>query len=113
MRSSSSCLSGTIWLLKNHQRHGPKETESSATIDVDQVRSLVGPEVKAVVAAHLSGSVARIDALADLCAGAGIPLIEDCAQAHGAGYAGKRVGSWGIAGIFSFGGIKLMTCGQG
>src|SRR5207244_6558940 len=49
----------------------------------------------------------------DLCAGAGIPLIEDCAQAHGACYAGKRVGSWGIAGLFSFGGVKLMTCGQG
>jgi dTDP-4-amino-4,6-dideoxygalactose transaminase len=83
------------------------------TLDVDQVRALLGPEVKAVVAAHLSGSVAQIDALADLCAGAGIPLIEDCAQAHGATYGGRRVGSWGMAGLFSFGGIKLMTCGQG
>lgn len=83
------------------------------TLDVEQVRRLLGPEVKAVVAAHLSGSVAQIDALAELCAGAGIPLIEDCAQAHGATYAGRRVGSWGIAGLFSFGGIKLMTCGQG
>ena len=83
------------------------------TIDADQVHAAVTDDVKAVVAVHLGGAVARVDVLREMCAAAGVHLIEDCAQAAGGRYRGKRVGSWGRAGVFSFGGVKLMTSGQG
>ena len=84
------------------------------TIDAEQVQAQIQTEgVKAVVAVHISGSVAQLDVLKRCCDGAGVFLIEDCAQATGARYCGQRVGSWGDLGVFSLGGGKLMTCGQG
>lgn len=87
--------------------------EGNPTIDARQVRKAIRPGVKAVVAVHICGSVAELDALKNVCEEAGVALIEDCAQAHGASYEGRPVGSWGSAGFFSFGGVKLMTSGQG
>jgi dTDP-4-amino-4,6-dideoxygalactose transaminase len=88
--------------------------KDNLTIDADQVREAVkDPAVKAVVAVHIDGCVANVDELSQICRDAGVRLIEDCAQASGAIYDGRRVGSWGDAGMFSFGGVKLMTCGQG
>jgi len=58
--------------------------------------------VRAVIAVHLYGHPADPIGLRDLCERAGIALIEDCAQAHGATVAGEPVGSIGIAGAFSF-----------
>jgi dTDP-4-amino-4,6-dideoxygalactose transaminase len=62
---------------------------------------------------HISGSVAELDALKGIATENSLYLIEDCAQAHGAIYDGRKVGSWGDLAIFSFGGVKLMTSGQG
>lgn len=56
----------------------------------------------AVVVTHLYGQMADVAALAALCADAGVPLIEDCAQAHGAAYAGRMAGTWGTVGCYSF-----------
>src|SRR5260370_29804179 len=76
-------------------------SKENLTIDVDQVRSVVRQKsVNAVVAGHSSGSVAKVDELADICASAGVHLIEDCAQAARATYDNRRVGSWGRAGAF-------------
>lgn len=83
------------------------------TIDKDQVKKKISGKTKAIVAVHISSSVAEMDALRRIALENGIYLLEDCAQAHGAIYDGKKVGSWGHLAIFSFGGIKLMTCGQG
>jgi dTDP-4-amino-4,6-dideoxygalactose transaminase len=83
------------------------------TIDQDQVKKKISSKTKAVVAVHISGSVAEMDALRQIALENEIFLLEDCAQAHGAVYDGKKVGSWGHLAVFSFGGIKLMTCGQG
>src|SRR5262249_4956660 len=57
---------------------------------------------KAVVATHLYGLVAEIEAIAVLCADRGIALIEDCAQAAGARRNGRRAGAFGDAAVFSF-----------
>jgi 3-amino-5-hydroxybenzoate synthase len=88
-------------------------SEGNPTLDAGEVRKAITRGVKAVVAVHLCGCVAELDALRAVCDEAKVALIEDCAQAHGARYGGRRVGSWGDAGIFSFGGVKLMTAGQG
>jgi dTDP-4-amino-4,6-dideoxygalactose transaminase len=83
------------------------------TVDKDEIRKRITPQTKAIIAVHISGSVAELDALKAIAKENNIYLVEDCAQAHGAIYGGKKVGSWGDVAIFSFGGIKLMTCGQG
>jgi dTDP-4-amino-4,6-dideoxygalactose transaminase len=88
-------------------------SSNNFTIDKDEVKKKINPKTKAIIAVHISGSVAELDALGDIARDKNIYLIEDCAQAHGAIYDGKKVGSWGDLGIFSFGGVKLMTCGQG
>lgn len=58
--------------------------------------------VKAVIATHLYGQLADMAAITDLCRAAGVALIEDCAQAHGARRAGRLAGAWGDVACFSF-----------
>jgi dTDP-4-amino-4,6-dideoxygalactose transaminase len=68
-----------------------------------EVRRAVEAGCKAVVVTHLYGQAApEIAAIADYCAGKQIPLVEDCAQAHGARVGGKPAGSFGTVACFSF-----------
>ena len=60
------------------------------------------PSVRAAIATHLYGRMADLPALLAVTNGAGVPLVEDCAQAHGAAMGGKKAGSWGALGCFSF-----------
>ena len=60
------------------------------------------PVTKAVIVTHLYGLMADMPALCKVAADRGIAVIEDCAQAHGASLAGKKAGSWGALGCFSF-----------
>lgn len=71
------------------------------------------PDAKAVLVVHLFGLPADMDAIGRLCAERGIPLVEDCAQAHGARYGQGKVGGFGAAGCFSFYATKNMTTGEG
>ncbi|MFC3476707.1 DegT/DnrJ/EryC1/StrS family aminotransferase [Halobacterium litoreum] len=70
-------------------------------------------DVAAILAVHLYGLPADVDALAALADDYGIALVEDAAQAHGAEYRGERVGSLGDAACFSFYPTKNMTTGEG
>jgi aminotransferase EvaB len=65
-------------------------------------RELVRNSVQAVIATHLYGRLADIETIIAVCRPSGIPVIEDCAQAHGATRNGRAAGSFGIAGCFSF-----------
>lgn len=60
------------------------------------------PPIRAVIAVHLYGQAADLGALRPLCARHGVALIEDCAQAHGATWQGRKVGTFGDAATFSF-----------
>ncbi len=64
-------------------------------------------------AGHMCGSMARIDELAALCSERGLTLIEDTAQAVGATFRGKALGTFGDIGCFSFDPVKTITCGEG
>jgi dTDP-4-amino-4,6-dideoxygalactose transaminase len=74
----------------------------TACIDPALAAAAIGPKTKAILAVHLYGHPVQLDELARLAAGHGIALIEDCAQAQGACFAGKPVGSVGRFGCFSF-----------
>jgi dTDP-4-amino-4,6-dideoxygalactose transaminase len=74
----------------------------TATIDPGAVEAASTARTKAILAVHLYGQPADMDALQAIASAAGIPLIEDAAQAHGARYEGRRAGSLGRAACFSF-----------
>jgi len=68
----------------------------------DQVRAAITPRTSAVIAVHLFGQPVDIPALRSVTAPAGIPIIEDAAQAHGATFGEERAGSMGLVATFSF-----------
>ena len=68
---------------------------------------------KAIMIVHLYCTVADIDTFANIRQETGIPLIEDCSHAHGARFAGRRVGTFGDIGVFSMHQSKVLSCGEG
>lgn len=82
-------------------------------IDPEAVRAAMTPRTRAIIAVHLYGNVCDMDALLAIASEHGIPLIEDAAEAIGSRHQGRRAGSMGMFGGFSFHGSKTMTTGEG
>lgn len=82
-------------------------------IDPVQAEAAITPKTKAILAVHLYGNLCNMDALLTLGKKYGIPIIEDAAEAIGSVWHGKRAGSMGIFGAFSFHGTKTITTGEG
>ena len=82
-------------------------------IDPDQVKENITEKTKAIVVVHLYGHPADMDPIMDIAREHGLKVIEDCAEAHGATYKGRKVGSIGYLGCFSFYGNKIITTGEG
>lgn len=78
--------------------------QETCQMDVGQVRAALDryPRVKAIIPVHLFGSCVDMDPLLSIAAERGIPVVEDAAQAIGAEYLGRRAGSMGAVGCFSF-----------
>jgi dTDP-3-amino-3,4,6-trideoxy-alpha-D-glucose transaminase len=74
----------------------------TAVITAEIVESAITPNTRAVIPVHLFGRPVDMDPIVELCRRRGIAVIEDACQAHGARYKGRRVGSLGDAGCFSF-----------
>ncbi|MCW8918029.1 MAG: DegT/DnrJ/EryC1/StrS family aminotransferase [Gammaproteobacteria bacterium] len=87
--------------------------EDSWCIDPEQVERAITPRTKAIVAVHLYGNLCDMDRLLAIGEKHGIPVIEDAAEAIGSVYHGKRAGSMGAFGAFSFHGTKTLTTGEG
>jgi dTDP-4-amino-4,6-dideoxygalactose transaminase len=69
---------------------------------------------RAAFLVHIGGHLAfDVEPIAELCRAEGIFLIEDCAHAHGAHWNGRRPGSWGDAGVWSFASTKTISTGEG
>lgn len=82
-------------------------------MSVDAARSAITERTKAIMPVHLYGHPADLPRLLELCQEFGLVLIEDAAQAHLASFHGRPVGTWGLAGTFSFYPTKNMTSGEG
>jgi perosamine synthetase len=97
-----------------HQRAVPVFADvdpQTYCLSPDSVSERVTARTKAIVAVHLNGHPADLDALLALAEPRGITVIEDAAQAHGALYKGRKVGTIGRLGCFSFWEDKIMTTG--
>lgn len=84
---------------------------NSQNITAETISAVLTPATKAIIVVHLAGMPAEMDAIMALADNHGIYVIEDCAQAHGAKYKGKSVGSIGHIGAWSFCQDKIMTTG--
>jgi perosamine synthetase len=82
-------------------------------IDPAKVEAAITPRTKAILAVHLYGNLCDMDALCAIGKAHGIPVIEDGAQGIGSVYKGRRAGSIGLFGVFSFHGTKTVTTGEG
>lgn len=83
----------------------------TCNVDPARVKQELTNEVTALLPVHLYGYPADLDSVAELAEDGKRPIVEDCCQAHGAKYRGKRVGSLGSVGCFSFYSAKNMTVG--
>lgn len=83
----------------------------SQNITADTIRAVVTDKTKAIICVHLAGWPCDMDPIMELAGERGLFVIEDCAQAHGAVYKGRAVGSIGHVGAWSFCQDKIMTTG--
>jgi perosamine synthetase len=86
--------------------------EDDFAVDPAAVEQLVGPRTAVLMPVHLYGQTADMGPLTDLATQAGLHLVEDAAQAHGAAYGGRSAGAFGT-GCFSFYATKNLTTGEG
>ena len=86
---------------------------TTMNIDVDKIEAAITPRTKAIIVVHLHGLAAPMDKVMEIARKHGLKVIEDACQAHGAVYKGKKVGTWGDCGAFSFNQNKCLCGGEG
>ncbi|MEI7831606.1 MAG: DegT/DnrJ/EryC1/StrS family aminotransferase [bacterium] len=89
------------------------DIDDAMMLDPKSVESLIGPRTKAIMPVHMLGIPADMDGIMDVANRHNLLVIEDACQADGASYKGRRLGSIGTAGCYSFNYFKIMTCGEG
>jgi 8-amino-3,8-dideoxy-alpha-D-manno-octulosonate transaminase len=102
---------GTV--LAHHAYCVFAECDESFGLDPADVAAKITPRTKAIMPVHLAGVACRMDALLAVAREHGVKVIEDCAQSAGVSYRGKKIGSFGDVGAFSFQTQKIITAGEG
>jgi len=82
-------------------------------IDPKKLEKSITNNTKAIIVVHLYGHPAKMDEILEIAERYGLYIIEDCAEAHGAEFMGRKVGSFGHIATFSFYGNKIITTGEG
>ena len=82
-------------------------------MDVTKIEEKINEKTKAIMVVHLFGHPVDMDSVLKISKTHNLKIIEDCAEAHGVEYKGKKVGSIGDIGAFSFFSNKTITCGEG
>ncbi|MGA8030192.1 MAG: DegT/DnrJ/EryC1/StrS family aminotransferase [Bryobacteraceae bacterium] len=85
----------------------------SFNLDPAAARRAVSSKTRAILAVHFGGAMCNMDELTAICRERGLLLLEDAAHAHGSEWNGKRAGSFGVAGSFSFQNGKVLCSGEG
>lgn len=89
------------------------DIDETLCLDPDAVEKAITKRTKAIVPVHMRGAPAQMDAIMDVADRHGIPVVEDVAQAGGGSFKGKRLGSIGTIGCFSFDYYKIIVSGEG
>lgn len=89
------------------------DIDETLCLDPQAVEAALTPRTKAVLVVHMCGSMAHIDRLQEICRKHRVMLLEDVAQAIGATYEERPLGTFGEVGCFSFDYVKTVTCGEG
>ncbi|WP_419771207.1 MAG: aminotransferase class I/II-fold pyridoxal phosphate-dependent enzyme [Candidatus Marinarcus sp.] len=87
--------------------------EKSWCIDPKAIEKAITPKTKAIIPVHIYGQACDMEAIMNIAKKHHLKVIEDCAEAHGAKFQDKKVGSFGDIGCFSFFGNKVITTGEG
>ena len=103
-RSSAAVLRGSRPVFADVDRE-------SGNITAETIRQVLTSRTRAIIPVHLGGWPCDMDPIMELAREKGLVVIEDCAQAHGAEYHGRKVGSIGDMGAFSFCQDKIITTG--
>jgi perosamine synthetase len=82
-------------------------------LTAESLEAGLSKHTKAVIVSHLHGGLAPMEAIQSLAVSRRLSMVEDACQAHGASVYGRIAGTWGDAGVLSFGGSKLLTAGRG
>ena len=89
------------------------DVDDTLTLNPDAVRNAITPKTKCIMPVHMCGSMADMDALQAICKEHNLILLEDACQSIGGSYKGKKLGTIGDAGTFSFDFVKTITCAEG
>jgi len=89
------------------------DVDDTLTLNPDAVRNAVTKKTKCIMPVHMCGSMADMDALQAICKEHHLVLLEDACQSIGGTYKGKKLGTIGDAGTFSFDFVKTITCAEG
>lgn len=89
------------------------DIDETLCLDPEAVEAAITPRTKMVMPVHMCGSMAQMDQLEDICQRHGLLLLEDACQAIGGTFQGKKLGTIGHGGTFSFDFVKTITCGEG
>lgn len=89
------------------------EVDESLTMDPEDLERKITPRSRAVVPVHMRGMPCDMEAILAVTERHGLSVLEDCAQANGATYHDRAVGTWGNAGAFSLQEFKVITAGEG
>ncbi|MDZ4164232.1 MAG: DegT/DnrJ/EryC1/StrS family aminotransferase [Smithellaceae bacterium] len=89
------------------------DIDETLNLDPADIANKMTPRTKAVIPVHMCGAPASIDKIIAVCAAKGLLVLEDNAQAAGGTFQGKKLGTFGDMGIFSFDYVKTMTAGEG
>lgn len=89
------------------------DIDETITISPDAIRDAIGPHTKAIIPVHMWGAACNMDAIMDIAERHGLLVLEDVCQGIGGSYEGKKLGSIGHAGAFSFNFFKNMSGGEG
>jgi dTDP-4-amino-4,6-dideoxygalactose transaminase len=87
------------------------DVDETLGLDPEDFERKIGPATKAVIPVHMSGRPANLEAIIAIARKRGLKVIEDSCQMDGGSYKGRRTGTWGDAGAFSFNFFKIISCG--
>lgn len=99
---ANTYIATVLGITENHATPVFVEPDEYYNIDVKKIKEKITPRTKAILVVHLYGQACNMTAVMEIAKKYHLYVIEDCAQAHGATWDGKKVGSFGDVGCFSF-----------